>query len=156
MHILLNSILLLIEPVTEISLIYIKGSKSLSYIVCYFHMNGITLDFNLRCFIYVFKAEFTAIQKTITYIFHDRRLSLFIICIDSKSALDALKSCSWNNSYILVNLQFLKKVNFCDFNITFCWVSWHMDIAVNEKTDMASKQGCRVLPLKTVRFHSVI
>ena len=94
--------------------------KLLSY---YFHFYMFTQYF-------IFSAEFLAIElalKLIASYFHKH----FIICFDSKSVLEALRSNSCTPSFISI-LQLYNELYNKRFRILFCWLPAHVGIKSNE------------------------
>jgi hypothetical protein len=86
----------------------------------------------------IFTAELRAILLCIDFIYGCDRES-FLILSDSLSALQALKSCNFDNflvQQIAEKCHFLHEIG---KNIVFCWVPSHIGISGNEKADLAAK-----------------
>jgi len=87
----------------------------------------------------IFTAELTAIY-TATKIAIDSDTDNFIICSDSKSALQALVNHSFKHPLVLNTITLLSKLNH-EKNITYCWIPSHIGIKGNETADYFAKQA---------------
>lgn len=87
----------------------------------------------------IYTAELIAIYKALRII-SDSDLEKFVICSDSKSALQAIKNKLMANPMVLDVL--ITYANIPDHKeVVFCWVPSHVDIEGNEKADFCAKQA---------------
>lgn len=92
----------------------------------------------------VFTAELTAILMALTYIL-DHPFCIFRIslCVDSKSALYALKSsdCKKNSKLVLDIKNIVHFLSLRGITVAFCWIPSHIGLHANEWADRAAKKG---------------
>ena len=106
----------------------------------------ITKHYRLNDGVSIFTAELFSIFMALSFItdfphtIHD-----VVILSDSRSALQALKSCNKNRREMVLNIQLLvHQLQLRGCNVIFQWVPSHSGIAGNEVVDSAAKAGAQL------------
>lgn len=124
-------------------LCFTDGSKLENYTGGAYLLNGTIKQFQLNSIASIYTAELIAIQLCVSdiltslqddYCFRD-----FVICSDSKSSLQALKSNC--NSSILVEkiLNQVKEISTLGSQVSFLWLPSHSGIKENDMVDKAAR-----------------
>lgn len=90
----------------------------------------------------VFQAEVAAIVKAACVV-RDLRMHLsdeYVICSDSKAAINAVRSVSCKSKLVNECRRILKSAG--PYGLRLCWVPGHSDIAGNLEADRLAKEGC--------------
>ena len=97
-----------------------------------------------KFFLSIFTSELYAILMALNYICNIHlAIYNFVICVDSKSVLCALKSwnCKMRGDIFYEVKYFIHCIMYKGIGIEFCWVPSHCGLYLNEISDKLAKQG---------------
>lgn len=127
--------------------IYTDGSKTSEGVGSAFYTQGEVYSWTLPLAAGIFTAELYAIWQSLRY----AEMSIsenFIICSDSRSAMDALTD-NFNNDPLVHDIHYLLSwLEGRNKNVRFMWVPGHIGIAGNERADESAREATHQLPEK--------
>lgn len=136
--VLFNQVLATQYPNSKI--IYTDGSRTESGVGCAVYTSGISLNWTLAKESGVYTAEMIALMKALELI--DRfENNNFIICSDSKSALDHLKSNNPKDEIAKMIKEKYHSMKTKGKDITLLWIPGHVGIMGNNEADKLAKQA---------------
>ena len=125
--------------------VYTDGSKDDSRVgmaaVCEVDMDDNVLEGRLYNDASIFTAEAYAIGLALEFLKKFKKKKSFVICSDSLSVLQTLKSSDISNPIILdlrIRMDDLIKKG---KNISFIWIPSHMGVGLNDEVDECAKEG---------------
>ena len=128
------------EAYGECGAIFTDGSKIDEKVGCACSYRRKTISRRLPDGCSIFTAELQAILLALLAVKESRKKK-FIICSDSKSALQALNKMKVNIPLVSKSLKLLQELRARQVDITFVWVPSHVGIGGNEAADREAKKA---------------
>lgn len=129
--------------------IYTDGSKIGDSAGCAALSSHSELQYTLHLHSTVFTAELWALHNALDLCSLPTP-SHYVICSDSKSALQALRGLNPKDSLLVEILHRIHTLQIDGNEITLCWIPAHVGIRGNEVADSLAKDACRGTPSHTL------